>query len=75
MSSVFFCEFGEFCKIREFGKICKIPELWETRGFRDGCSGTGHAIGHCVMRKIVLCISCFADLLVVVVAIFPLLSY
>ena len=47
----FFCEFGEFCEIRKF---C------------DRCSGTGCAVSCRVVRKIVLCMACFAYSLTIV---------
>ena len=52
-AGTFFCEFGEFC---EFSEICKIRE------FRNCCLGTGCAISHRTVRKIVLCVTCFAFL-------------
>jgi len=60
MSLVLFPKFSNFCEIHEFGKICEIHELWEIGGFHDCCSGTGCAISHWTVRKIVLCIACFA---------------
>ena len=56
--------FGEFCKIH---KICY---------FHDRCSGTGYTTGSQAVRKIVLCVTCFAYLLLVVVIllVFTLLS-
>ena len=70
----FFHEGGEFCKIHKFGEIHKIHEVCETRRFCNHCSGTGHAIGHEAVRRTVLCITCFAYSLLVVL-VFPLLSY
>jgi len=73
-----FCEFDKFCDAREFSKICDIYELQESCGFRDRCSGTGYAMGGEGKRKIVLCIACFAYLLLLVVVVelvFPLLLY
>ena len=57
VSLIFFREFGELYKICESGKI---SELWEIGGFRGCCLGTGYAIGHQAMRKILMCIACFA---------------
>jgi len=72
--------FGQLCEIHEFGEICGIRELHETSRFRDHCSGTGYAIGCQAVRKVVLCIDCFAYsllllLLSLVVVLFALLSY
>ena len=72
-SSVFFGEFGKFCKIHEFGEIREIHKLPDICGFRNCCLGTGCAIGRWVVRKIVLCIACFAYSLLLLL--FPLLSH
>jgi len=72
VSSVFFCEFREFCKVHQFSEIQEICE------FCDRCLGTGCTISHWVVRKIVLCIASFAYSLLLsllLVLFVPLLSY
>ena len=64
MCSNFFCEFRE------------IHEFWEIHGFCNHYLGTGCAVGHQVVRKIVLCTACFAcSLLVALVVLLSLLPY
>jgi len=56
----FFWEFSKFCKIHKFSEVHKICELWEIHKFCNHRSGTGCAIDHQAVRKIVLSIACFA---------------
>jgi len=56
----------EFREIRELCKCCEFP---------NHCLGTGCAIGCQAVRKIVLCIACFAYLLLLLLLLFSLLSY
>jgi len=46
-------------------------EFHENHKFRDCCLGIGCEIGHRAVRKIVLCIACFAYSVTVTVIIIP----
>jgi len=70
VSSSLFCEFEFFC---EFGKIRELREIRESCEIHGRCSGTGCAIGHAVVRKIVMCITCFEYSLLLLFI--PFLSY
>jgi len=80
LSLNFICEFCLFptssassVKLVNCNKICELQALC---GFHDCCSGTGCTTGCQRVRKIVLCIACFAYLLLLFfLSLFPLLSY